>query len=162
MRVEALGQTHLDQDGPFGRGGEGLADVGQRLGQEVKAHAVHQLERADAFAQLVAGQRQKAQRGLGRGHHDHCRARVGRLREEFQRRGGDHAQRAFGSDEQVFQIVPGVVFSEPRQPVPDLAIGQHGLQPQTQIARIAITKHARAACVGGEVTANPRGALGGE
>ena len=43
-------------------------------------------------------------------------------RMQLQRRRGDDAQRAFAADEQVAQVVAGVVLAQPAQAVPDLAL----------------------------------------
>ena len=71
-----------------------------------------------------------------------------RLREELQHGGGDDAERAFGADEQVLQVVAGVVLLQLAQVVEHLAGRQHDLDAEAELARIAIGEHAGAAGIG--------------
>ena len=50
------------------------------------------------------------------------RARA-RVREQFQRRGGDDPERALGADEEVLQVVAGVVLAQLRERVDDAPVG---------------------------------------
>ena len=84
------------------------------------------------------------------------------LREELQHRGGDDAERALGADEELLQVVAGVVLAQAAQAVPDAAVGQHHLEPEHQLARVAVAQHVDAARVGREVAADLAAALGGE
>ena len=79
---------------------------------------------------------------------------VARLGEHPHPRLGDHAERALGADEQLGQVVAGVVLAEPAQPVPDAAVGQHDLEAEHQLAGHAVAQHRGAAGVGGEVAAD--------
>ena len=63
-------------------------------------------------------------------------------------------------DEQLAQAIAGVVLAQPAQPVPDLAVRQHDLQPQHQVARIAVAHGVVAAGVGRQHAADLRAALG--
>jgi hypothetical protein len=69
-------------------------------------------------------------------------------------RGGNHPQRALRANEQVAQVVAGVVLAQTRQAVPDLALRGDHLQPQTQLAGVAVAQHLGAARVGAQVAAN--------
>ena len=71
-----------------------------------------------------------------------------RQRIELHRRGGDDAQRAFAADEQVAQVVAGVVLAQARQALPDLALRRDHFQPQAQLARVAVAHHLGAAGIG--------------
>ena len=73
---------------------------------------------------------QQSQAGLQAGTGGQCGHLRGRLRVELQGRGGDHAQGALAADEQIAQIVAGVVLAQAREPVPDLSAGGHHLQAQ--------------------------------
>ena len=107
---------------------------------------------------LEAGE--QGQRGLGRGDTAQRDGGLLRLWREFQHGGGDDPQRALGADEQLAQAVAGVVLAQPAQTVPDRAVGQHHLQPQHQVARIAVTHRVVAAGVDRQHAADLRGALG--
>ncbi len=58
----------------------------------------------------------------GARHADEGHGARGEQREELQRRGGDHAQRALGADQQLLQVIAGVVLAQALQAVPDLAV----------------------------------------
>jgi hypothetical protein len=120
----------------------------------------HDLEAGQPAGQPRARQAQQRQRGV-----EAVAARQGgqrgrRLRAELQRGGGDHAQRALAADEQVAQVVAGVVLAQARQAVPDLALRRHDLQPQAQPACVAEAQHLGAAGVGRQVAADRAAALG--
>ena len=79
-----------------------------------------------------------------------------------QRGRGDDAQRAFAADEQVAQVVAGVVpCAGPDRPS-HTAVGRDHLQPQAQLARIAEAQHLGAAGVGRQVAADGAAAFGGQ
>ena len=52
------------------------------------------------------------------------------LRKQLEYRRGDDAERAFGADEQVAQVVAGVVLAQAAQAVPDLALRRDDFQAQ--------------------------------
>ena len=80
----------------------------------------------------------------------------------FTRRGGDEAQRAFGADQEVLEVVAGIVLFERVQPLVEPAIGQHGLDPERQFAGVAEGQHLDAAGVGAQHAADAGGALRGD
>ena len=65
-----------------------------------------------------------------------------RRREELQHGGRDDAERSFGADEQVLEVVAGVVLAQAAQSVPDATVGQHDFQPHAQ-ARARCRSEAR-------------------
>lgn len=67
---------------------------------------------------------------------------------------GHDAQGAFGADEQVLQVETRIVLAQGGQAVPDRSVGQHDLQAQDVVARIAVAQHAGAARVGGDGAAD--------
>ena len=69
-----------------------------------------------------------ASAAVGLCHADEGDADAARLREELQHRRGDDAERALGADEEVLEVVAGVVLAERPEAVPDLAGGQHHLE----------------------------------
>ena len=97
---------------------------------------------------------------LQRGHRGPSRQLRCGLRIQPQRGRRDDAQRAFAADEQVAQVVTGVVLAQALQAFPDLPVGQYHFQPQAQLARIAVAHHLRAARVGRQVAADGATALG--
>jgi hypothetical protein len=124
----------------------------------------------DVRDQFAGGQR-RAEAGLQRA--SRCTAAPasdrqpgGRQRprqgKELQHRGGDDAQRSFGADEQVLQVVAGVVLAQAAQAIPDLAAGQHHFQAQGQFARVAVAQDLHAAGIGRQIAADLATALGGQ
>ncbi len=71
-------------------------------------------------------------------------------------------ERALGADEQVFQVVAGVVLAQAAQAVPQAAVGQYDLQAEAEFARIAIAQHLHSTGIGGEIAADGGGAFGGK
>ena len=90
-------------------------------------------------------------------HRGHRRPRgyfCGGQRKQFQRRRRDHAERALSGDEQIAQVVTGVVLTQTAQTVPDFTLRRHHFEPETQLTRITKTQHRHAACVGRKIAAN--------
>jgi hypothetical protein len=79
---------------------------------------------------------------------------------ELQHGRGDDAQRSLGADEQVLQVVAGVVLAQAAQAIPDLAARQHHFEAQRQFARVAVAQHLHAAGVGGQIAADLTASLG--
>ena len=107
--------------------------AGRQVDHEVERRARDQLPGGEPLGGVLAQQRE--QRGGGRdgGEGDPgggARAGVAGCRRED--RGGDDAERALGADEELLQVVAGVVLAQRPQPVPDAAVGQHHLEPEHQ------------------------------
>ena len=111
---------------------------------------------------LVLRDRQQLQRVVRRFQADEGGLHRARLRKQFQRRRGDDAERAFGADEQVAQIVAGIVLLQLRQPVQNAAVGQHHFEPERHLARHAIGQRGGAAGIGGEIAADGAASLRAE
>ncbi len=71
---------------------------------------------------------------------------------------GDDAQGAFAADEQLLEVVAGVVLQHAVHRGDDRAVGQHRLQAQHAAAHHAVADHVDAAGVGGDVAAHGAGA----
>jgi hypothetical protein len=127
---------------------------------QAQGEPAHDLEAGQAGAEVVVRQTQQRHRVLERGHgRPGGEADLGQ-RVELHRRGGDDAQRAFAADHQVAQVVTGVVLAQARQAIPDVALRRHHLQPQAQVAGIAVAHHLGAAGIGAQVAADGATALG--
>ena len=100
--------------------------------------------------------------GGGRGHCNERRFHCARTREQLDDSGGDDPERAFGADENMTQIVAGVVLLELRKKVHDAAISQHNLEPQHEIARNTVGHGTRAARIGGKISADGAAAFGSQ
>ena len=70
----------------------------------------HQLEAGDRAADARLRQVEQLHRGGRRGHADEGGLHRARARKQLEHRGGDDAERAFGADEDVAQVVAGVVL----------------------------------------------------
>ena len=75
---------------------------------------------------------------------------------------GDDAQRALGADEELLQVIAGVVLHRLVERGDDRAVGQHHLQAEHQVARHAVADHPVAAGIGGEIAADLAAAAGAE
>ena len=68
-------------------------------------------------------------------------------------------ERAFGADEQRFDVVAGVVLAQALEPRQHAAVRQHHLQAEHQVAHHAVAQHRRAAGIGGQIAADLAAAL---
>ena len=75
---------------------------------------------------------------------------------------GDDAQGALRADEELLEVVAGVVLAEGGEGVEDAAVGEHRLQAQHRAVQAAVAQQAQAARVGGHVAAQLAAALGAE
>ena len=82
-----------------------------------------------------------------------------RPRHQSQHRGGDDAERALGADEQVLEIVAGIVLLELVEIVQHAPVGEHHLDAERVRARDAVGERGGAAGIGGEIAADGAGAL---
>ena len=130
----------------------------------------HQAER-DVGDELARRQRrterrlelvQQAYRRMRRADGQPGRCRRPRQRKKLEDRRGDDAERAFGADEQLFQVVAGIILAQSAQAVPHLAARQHHFQPERQFAGVAVAQDLHAARVGRQVAADLAAAFGGQ
>jgi hypothetical protein len=81
---------------------------------------------------------------------------------QLQYRGGNDAERALGADENVLEVVAGVVLSKAAQAVPYAAIRKHDFEPEDLLASVAVAKHIYAPGVRREDASDLAAALGCE
>ena len=96
---------------------------------------------------------------LRRGHADEGRLDRVRARHQAQHRGGDHAERSLGADEQVLEIVAGIVLLELVEVVQHASVGKHHFDAERMRARNAMGKRGGAAGIGREIAADGAGPL---
>ncbi len=120
---------------------QGIGDARHVLHGQFHRQARHQLERGHLIAGRGAQARQQIQGMLRRVDAGQRRRRVGRLREEFQARRGNDAERAFGAHEQGFHIVAGVVLAQALQPLEHPAVREHHFEAQHQVAHHAVAQY---------------------
>ena len=108
--------------------------------QPVAAGGAHPVEQSEDVVQ-IAQARHHGDLGAGQGV-------------ELENRLGDDAEGALGADEQMLQIIAGVVFAQAAEAAPDAAVGKHHFQTQNQIAGVAVAQHADTAGIGGEIAAD--------
>ena len=121
--------------------------------------ARHQFEAGDRAADARLRQVQQFHGGGGRGQADEGGLDRARPRKQFQHGGGDDAERSFGADENMAQVVAGIVLLQLAQEVHDAAIGQHHLDADNEFAGDAIGERAGAAGIGREIAADGAGAF---
>ena len=116
----------------------------------------HHFERGQAAAQPLAQRDEQVLHRAEAVQREH--RRVGRLRRalQLQHGAGDDPQRAFGADEQVFQVIGGVVLDQGVERADHRAVGQHRLDPQHVVAHHAVTDHRIAAGIGRNPAADRR------
>ena len=107
-------------------------------------------------------QPQELQRVVRRLERDDGGFAFGRHWQKLEARSRYDAECALRTDQQIAQIVPGVVLFQPSQPVPDAPVGEHRLEPKRQIPRIAVGEHGRASGVCREHAADHGAAFRGE
>ena len=134
-------------------------NVGQR---QIEAGARDQLERGQLVGGGGAGTGEERHRILDPAERQKRGLDLARLRKELDGRRGDDAERALAADEELLQIVAGIVLAQAREPVPDPPVGQHHLDPQGQFAGIAVAQDGDAAGIGREIAADLAAALGAE
>ena len=155
-------RRQLHQHVPGMRLGKRIADVDAVAHAELDGDVGKQLETGEAAGGLVARDRQQLQRIVRRFQADERGLHRARFWKQFQRRRGDDAERAFGADEQVAQVVAGVVLLQLRQAVENAAVGQHDFEPERHVARHAVGQRGGAAGIGGEIAADGAAAFGAE
>eukprot|EP01036_Dinobryon_divergens_P049566 gene49567-66398_t len=109
---------------------QGISRPGDVAQSELDAQATYQLKGLDGPAGFILGAGQQLQRRLGRADADHRDGPRLHEREQLQRRRRHDAQRALSADQELLEIIAGVVFAQSLEAVPDLAVGQDRLQPQ--------------------------------
>ncbi len=130
--------------------------------KDLDAEARHDLEGREAVSSPLAEPCKKRD-DLGRPRSTHEGSGAGfRPGEELQHGACDNAERAFRTDEEMLQVIASIVLPQPGKAVPDRAIGQHHLEPEHEITRVAITQNRRAAGIGRDVPANGAGAFRAE
>ncbi len=142
------------------RRGERIAAAGAVLHDELDALPGHDLEARDVVAGALLRQTQEFEAGFRRGHADKRGFDRARPRHQAQHRRGDDAERAFRADEQVFQIVAGIVLFQLVEIVEHAAVGQHHFETERVRAGDAIRQRSGAAGIGGEIAADGAGAFG--
>ena len=134
----------------------------QMTGAQFIMQAAKQLERLNPPAAFGLRQIHQRQRGIKVAQLDHRSGQRGWRRHQRQAGRGNNAKRALSPDDQIDQIIAGIVFLQRWQQVHHLAGGGHHLQPEAQMPRIAIAHNIQPACIGAERAANLRGTLGPE
>ena len=137
-----------------GAAASGCRSCGQVPSHELERERVHHLEARETGAEPLLGQSEQRRRRGKRRQRRHRGHHGGRPRMQLQRRRRDDRQRPFAADEEIAQVVAGVVLAQARKAVPDAAFGSDGLEAEAQLARVAVAQHLRAAGVGREVAAD--------
>jgi hypothetical protein len=134
---------------PRRRGGEHVAQaavVEALEGRQREAAGAHAGEQREHGGVVVDG---------AQGH-----AGVGGRATQPQRDLDDHAERALGADEQLTQVVAGVVLDQRAAEVEARARGDHGAQAEHPVAREPVAQDLHAAGVGRQAAADVRRTLG--
>ena len=164
MRLRACGLAgalHLDLDQGVARArlgeGRGAAAVREHVAQATVVEELEGRERRGAGTQ--AGEQRQDRGVVGHGAQGH--EGVGGWATQSQRDLDDDTEGALGADEQLAQVVAGVVLDEGAPELEARARGDDGLEPEHPVTREAVAQHLHAAGVGGQAAADLRRALGG-
>ena len=144
--------------------------TGQRIGQcgklrarERHAFARDELETGQAIAERLPRDRRAARWPPPTSASADPGRRAGaRPRKQLQHRRGNDAERAFAAEEQLLQVVAGVVLAQALEAVPHAAVGEHDFESEYQVARVAVAQHRGAAGVGRQIAADGAAAFGRE
>ena len=158
----AAGAGELDEPVPRVGVPEGFAGSGQVLEHHVERLAGDQLVRGEALRRPLAQHREEPHSGVDVRQRDPGGRPARGRREQAQHRRGDDAEGALGADEQLLEVVAGVVLAHDPQAVPDPAVGQHHLEPEDEVAHHAVAQHRRAAGVRRDGAAHGAAALGAQ
>ena len=94
------------------------------------------------------GEIEQAERGVRRGHPHECGLDGARLRKQLQNGRGNDTECPFGTNEQILEIIAGIILSQLAQAVPNLTVAQHHFETQHEIAGRSVGKHRNATGVG--------------
>ena len=139
-----------------------LAQLREVLADERERCVVHDLEAGEPGTETLVRVSEQLDRRGERRQRRLRRHRCARPRVQPQRGGGDDRERAFAADDEVAQVVAGVVLAQAAEAVPDAAVGRDRLDAEAELARVAVAQDLRAAGVRREVAADRAAALGGE
>ena len=120
-----------------------IAGVGNMAQDEVDRNPGHVFEGYDPVVAQPPRQRQQFHCRRSIADRDECGLHINWSREQFQTGSRNDAKSTFSSDEQVFQIIAGIVLAQSGQAVPDPAIRQNGFQSEAQIAGRAVAQDCR-------------------
>ena len=152
-------RRQFDQHVPGMRSRQRIAAAGGVLEHHLDAHARHQLEAGHAAGGALGRDAEELERRFRRRHADEGGLDRARARHQPQHRRGDDAERAFGADEQVLQIVAGVVLLQLVEIVEHAAVGQHHFEAERMRARDAVGERRGAAGIGRKIAADGAGAF---
>ena len=155
----ALLRGQFDQHVPGMRRCERIAAARGVFQNQLDAAPRHDLEARDVAAAALLRDTEQFERGLRRSNAGKGGLDRARPRHQAQHRRGDDAERAFGADEQVFQVVAGIVLFQLVEIVEHAAVGQHHFETERVRARDAVGQCSRAAGIGGKIAADGAGAF---
>ena len=138
-QLAALGPGgRLDQHIPWVRRGERIDNLVDMLEGEAQQDARDKLETHQRVAGRDPQSGEQLDRRLWVGHGDEGGLDLARSRKQLQHRRGDDAQRPFPADEEMFQIIAGIILVQPSQAIPDSPVRHHRLDAEDQLAHIAV------------------------
>ena len=112
--------------------GERRASARNVLEDELERILRHQLEALDAHRCAPRGSAAGRARAPGLSTPAQATARAATAGTSRKRDGGDHAERAFGTDQKLVEAVAAIVLLEAREAAVDRAVGKHRLDARDQ------------------------------
>jgi hypothetical protein len=129
---------------------------------QIEGCARDQLERRQLVGDGGAGAPEEAHHVLDPAEPEESGFDFARRGKELHRRGSDDAEGALAADEELLQIVAGIVLAQAAKAVPNPSVGQHHLEAQCQLAGIAVAHGRDAAGAGRQIVADLTASLGPE
>src|ERR1700746_999046 len=121
---------------------------------EVEGSPRDQLESRELVASCRAGARKQVHYMLDPGKAEKRGLHFSGLWEKLYGGRSDDAQCSFAADEELVQILAGIVLAQAPEPVPNSAVGQNHLEPQCQLAGIAVAQYRDATGIGRQIAAD--------
>ena len=115
--------------------------TGCRGGARIETDARHDFEGRQRRPAWPRARAKKAS-AVSSGSSLPCGHRSTGLGKSLQHRSGDDAERSLRTDEQVLEIVTGIVLAQRPQPVPHAPVGEAPLRARASVAGVAVAQHA--------------------
>src|SRR5215468_6870859 len=130
--------------------------------REVDCATAHQLAARNGAVGTLLHQTEQLNRGLRRRHTDEGGLHRRERRKQLEHCGRNYTERAFSTDEQVFQVVAGVVLLELVERVQNAPVCQHHFEADHKVTRDTVSEGGGAARIGGQIASDRAAAFGGE
>src|SRR5690606_34025161 len=120
--------------------GKWIAQPWHIFQRKIERALLPELKRGQRLACIGFGEPEKIERCFRRRKRNDRRLALDRHREKFEARRRDDRERTFRADQEIAQIIAGVVFLEAAKPMPDAPVGKNGFETQRKATSISVGK----------------------